>query len=215
MKIFYFYTDGATEPTNPGPSAFAFVETASNLDNQELFSYSEFIGHSTNNIAELQAIRAVLMHIKTNLDRYTNNKIYIYSDSQYAIDSITKWYPTWVAKNKLADKKNVELIKEMYELFMWLRPSVSIDISWVKGHNGTWGNERADQLCTQACFKGRGETLEDTPEQIFDKLIESSYNLFNSFNSNLDKLKVLYNEIHGSHIESDDLMKLITSRDLK
>lgn len=146
---FYFYTDGATEPTNPGPSSYSFVQMKSPHDKREIFSFSKYIGHSTNNIAELSAITAVLKYIyrETNISSSYNNSIIIYSDSQYAINCITKWYPVWLAKKKTGDKKNVDLISKAWYYYTRIKAQSNISIEWVKGHSGVWGNERCDELC--------------------------------------------------------------------
>ena len=116
MKTFYFFTDGASEPTNPGPSAFAFTELASYHDKREVDSFYKFIGHNTNNVAELKGIDSAFKHILTHKEHYLKegNEIFVYSDSMYALDCIRKWYPNWVSKRKLNDKKNLDIISILY-----------------------------------------------------------------------------------------------------
>lgn len=177
---FYFYTDGATEPTNPGPSSYAFVQMKSPHDKRELFSYSEYIGHSTNNIAELSAITAALkyIHRETDISSSDENLIIIYSDSQYAINCITKWYPVWLAKKKTGDKKNVDLIAKAWYYYTRIKAQSNISIEWVKGHSGVWGNERCDELCETQISKnnptyvsGKSIAAARSKKKIVDKVM--------------------------------------------
>ena len=45
----------------------------------------------------------------------TSRNIHIFTDSQYSIDAVTKWYPNWLSKNTF-DKKNIDLISEIYNI---------------------------------------------------------------------------------------------------
>ena len=76
---------------------------------------SEIKGDSlSNNIAELVAIITVFSVLKKEIkDKLPIN---IYSDSEYSINSIYKWYPNW-CKNNTLDGKNIDLIKKAYKLF--------------------------------------------------------------------------------------------------
>lgn len=148
---FIFYTDGATAPTNPGPSAFAWVEISSNDNRLKLKEYSEFIGHATNNIAEIKSILSVLSYINSNIDKYINSEIKsvidIYTDSNYAMDAITRGYMNWSYKRILHKMKNVELLSQAVVLYNKLRRESILNIYWVRGHIGIYGNEEADRLC--------------------------------------------------------------------
>ena len=205
MKEFYFFTDGASEPTNPGPSAYAFVELPSFHHNDELYSFSNYIGHSTNNIAELKAIDAVFNHILNHKDKYLDNSsnvIYIYSDSQYALDCIRKWYKQWISKNKLADKKNLDIIGPAYSKYLSIKKTCNIKLEWVKGHNNHWGNERADYLCSQAIKRGTTSS-DDLQTTLFNDPISKSTIQYDSLREKaiaLDKeLKLTISEIIRLH----------------
>jgi ribonuclease HI len=94
---------------------------------------STYIGIATNNIAELEAIRAGLSLIKN-----TNLPVRVYTDSSYALGLLAKG---WKAK------KNQELVAGIRKMV-----SAFKDISFVKlkGHSGDEGNERVDKLATDA-----------------------------------------------------------------
>ena len=65
----------------------------------------------TNNKAELIAILFALQECHKN---NIKDKIVIYTDSQYCIDAITKWYDQWLKNGNLNTKK-------MYHLFNLLK----------------------------------------------------------------------------------------------
>lgn len=60
----------------------------------------------------------------------------IYSDSQYAVNVLNK---TWEAK------ANLELIDRFYKELT--SRNIKCELKWVRGHNGDFWNERADELC--------------------------------------------------------------------
>lgn len=101
---------------------------------------------ASNNKMELQAI---LLALKSITDKTI--PIVLYSDSNYSIQSVTKWAKGWEAngwkKKDGSEIKNVELIKEIYELI----PTFNfIEFVHVKGHSGNQGNEEVDELLNKA-----------------------------------------------------------------
>lgn len=127
------HTDGASSG-NPGPSGIG-VHMQYGPHAKEI---SRFIGIATNNIAELEAIRVGLEAVK---DR--KKPVRIFTDSSYAFGLLTQG---WKAK------KNPELVAEIRALL-----NIFSDIRFykVKGHAGDPGNERADQLATDAIKQNR------------------------------------------------------------
>lgn len=122
------YTDGACSG-NPGPAGIGVVMRYKG-NHKEI---SRYLGSATNNIAELEAIKAGLKAVK-------NRKlpVILYTDSSYALGLLTKG---WKAK------QNTELVAEIRKLaasFPKLR------FVKVKGHAGDPDNERADRLAVQA-----------------------------------------------------------------
>lgn len=127
------WTDGACTG-NPGPAGLGVVI----IEGTERREISEFLGEGTNNIAELTAI---LRGLEGIADRA--RPVYVYTDSQYSIDVITK---PW----KL--KKNIELIGEIREL---CRAFSQLHFVKVAGHAGIPLNERTDQLARDAIVRRR------------------------------------------------------------
>ncbi len=125
------YTDGASSG-NPGPGGIG-VFMKFKEHKKEI---SESIGHTTNNIAELTAIKRALLELK----RF-DLPIRLYTDSNYALGILTK---RWKAT------KNQELVAEIRELISKFK---DIKIIKTKGHSGVIENEIADKLATQAIIK--------------------------------------------------------------
>jgi len=123
------FTDGACSG-NPGPagSGMVVIQPGGRID--EGF---EFLGVSTNNVAELTGILRALEAIPADAP-----SILLHTDSQYSIGVLTKG---WKAK------VNQELIAKTKSLLA-KRPQARL--VYVKGHAGIPMNERADELAREA-----------------------------------------------------------------
>ena len=122
------YCDGACSG-NPGPSGLGAVLVWDG-GRREL---SEYLGHGTNNTAELTAIMRVAQGTPD-----TGRPLHIYTDSSYSIGVLTKG---WKAK------ANKELIAEAKSA---LRGVEDVELFYVKGHAGIELNEKADELAREA-----------------------------------------------------------------
>lgn len=135
------YVDGSAHP-NPGPGGFGIVICD---DNNKLINwYCEEEEYTTNNIQELKALVWAFAYAKLHTSEY----FYIYSDSNYAIQTFTSWAKKW--KNNGWTKsggeiKNLDLIQKGYELFSKLN---NCELLKVSGHSEILGNELADALAT-------------------------------------------------------------------
>lgn len=129
----HVWTDGGANP-NPGPSGIGVVI----VDGETHKELSEFLGHGTNQIAELTAILRGLEEIR---DRA--RPVVVYSDSAYSIGLLTQ---NWKAK------ANVELVMKLRAMCQMFP-----DLRFVKvaGHSGISLNERVDQLAGAAIVRGR------------------------------------------------------------
>ena len=129
------YADGACSG-NPGPAGLGVVmlwndaETPTGARRREL---SEFLGHGTNNIAELTAI---LRACEAHPDK--ERPLRIYTDSSYSIGVLQKG---WKAK------ANQELVAACKAAMV---VAGDVELHYVKGHAGIPLNERADALAVEA-----------------------------------------------------------------
>jgi ribonuclease HI len=117
---------------NPGPAGWAWYVDDEHWD-------AGGWKHATNNIGELKAVLE-LFRATAHLD----DDLHILCDSQYVINTVTKWMPGWKKKGwRKADGKpvmNLELIQEIDEAIQGRR----YRFEWVKGHIGHVLNEAAD-----------------------------------------------------------------------
>ena len=125
-------TDGSCHP-NPGPGGWAWV------DEDGRFAAGSFV-QGTNNIGELEAIRHALLD-------HPNESNEIQYDSEYAVNCVTVWGPTWRRRGIMHEKKNHELISAlMDELDARLYRGLSTKFTKVKGHSGHSLNEAVDHV---------------------------------------------------------------------
>lgn len=129
-----YYTDGSCSP-NPGPGGFAAVKDT------ELV----IVGHedmTTNIRMEARAIEAALKNAN-------GAECQIFTDSEFWVNTITKWGHSWKANGwikKGGDIKNLDLVKEVFELFH----NSKAKLIWVRGHVGHIENEIADDWANKA-----------------------------------------------------------------
>lgn len=129
------YTDGASSG-NPGPAGIGAVLRYGGRKKE----ISRYIGCATNNIAELEAVRAALSALKRK-----DLPVRLHTDSSYVHGLLVHG---WRAR------KNPELVKQVRDLVAGFR---DIQIIKVSGHKGVADNERADQLATSAISRHRGD----------------------------------------------------------
>ena len=102
--------------------------------------------HGTNNMGEL---KAVLDLFEATASR-PEAKLRVYCDSQYVINSLTKWMPGWEKKGwKKSDGKPV-LNRDLLEALDRALTGRDYEFIWVKGHAGHELNEKADSLANGA-----------------------------------------------------------------
>jgi ribonuclease HI len=114
--------------------------------------------HGTNNQGELTAVLDLLTQTA-----HLPDDLVIYCDSQYAINSITKWMAGWKKRGwRKADGKpvlNVEIMKSLDASMTQLAAQGrKVTFRWVKGHAGHPLNEAADRLANgaAACYARGG-----------------------------------------------------------
>lgn len=151
------FTDGACSGNNKMDKSKAKAGYGVFFGDDDSRNISEkLIGEQTNNRAELKAL---LEAIKICTDDYT-----IYTDSNYSINCVTKWYKGWKKNgwktSKGDDVKNRDLIEEIVNQLKF-KPlqiehcNASHDVKNVptlgtKEYTIYYGNNQADELARRA-----------------------------------------------------------------
>jgi ribonuclease HI len=134
------FTDGAAKG-NPGPGGWGAIVATPEHYVTELGGGSP---HTTNNKMELGGAIGALEHVAERPE-----PVAIYTDSTYLIQGITQWVWGWRKRDwKTATGTDV-LNRDLWERLLALvgaRERGSIDWRWVRGHVGTPGNERCDEI---------------------------------------------------------------------
>jgi ribonuclease HI len=149
MHDISIYTDGACQPTNPGPGGYGVVILEG--DSRREFSGGRRL--TTNNRMEILAAVVGLEAIGHHQER----NVTVYTDSRYVHDCIVKgWVRKWkknhwlrVNGREIAKAKNVDLLDRLLELC----DQHKARLVWVRGHNGNVENERCDELSVLAAVR--------------------------------------------------------------
>lgn len=134
------HTDGACSG-NPGPGGWGSIVCFPDGHVRELGDSRD---NTTNNQMELQAVISALHFISKNPE-----PVIVFTDSTYVIRGITQWIWGWMRrgwKNSQDEAvANTFLWKELWSLVEG-RGRSSIEWHYVRGHQGTPGNERCDEI---------------------------------------------------------------------
>ena len=141
MSVWTCFTDGGCQG-NPGPCAWGAVVIPPNGGAK--LEGSGFLGHGTNQIAEL---RAALRGIEMTP---VGAEVLLVSDSQYALKGLTEWRRGWEAKGFRNSKGEIVANLEIWKLLYAAADQRRVRTQWVKGHSGHEHNERCDVLAGQA-----------------------------------------------------------------
>jgi len=137
MLRYILYTDGSVYP-NPGNGGYGSVLLRS--DGTEVGRYTRRYRLTTNNRMEILAALEVIESLTEK------SNVMVYSDSQYFVNSLTKWLDGWNARGVLNEKVNGDL----WERFNVMNRFHKVDARWVRGHNGDRYNELCDRLANEA-----------------------------------------------------------------
>lgn len=147
MTRWVAYTDGACAPSNPGPAAWGAVLLAP--DAGEITAHKGFIGHGTNQIAELTAAIEGLSLTPEGA------QVELVSDSQYVLKGLTEWRAGWERKGFRNSKGETVANLALWKRLFALADKRDVSTRWVRGHNGDFHNEQADQLANAALRQAR------------------------------------------------------------
>ena len=124
---------------NPGPAGWAWYV------NDDCWRAGGW-PHGTNNQGELMAV----LDLFRCTEHLAEEELHILCDSQYVINSVTKWMPGWKRKGwRKADGKpvlNVEILREIDQALS----GRTYRFEWVRGHAGHDLNEAADDRARAA-----------------------------------------------------------------
>ena len=136
------YTDGACAPTNPGPAAWGAVILGP--DGQTAEQARGFIGHGTNQIAEITAAIEGLLRVPEGV------VVELVSDSQYVLKGLSEWRAGWERRGFRNSKNEPVANLDLWKRLFQVADQRKVKVRWVRGHNGDLLNERADRLANQA-----------------------------------------------------------------
>ena len=149
-NTFIAYTDGACKYNGSQRAKAGLGIHFSEHNKIKISDISERLIYSkqTNNAAELMAI---LRCLEKCLEYNVYQKIYIYSDSDYSMKCITLWYPEWIKKGNFNDRKNIDILHKIYDIYKKL----DIEFIHIRAHTGlndkhSLGNDMADKLAVSS-----------------------------------------------------------------
>jgi ribonuclease HI len=126
--LIYVYTDGSSTGGR-GIAGHGWIVCKG--DDVEFAGFGH-LGHSTNNLAELEAAIQGLMHIY-EYRGYFDDEVTLVSDSEYTLG---------IASGTYKPQKNIDSAEKLRLLAQIL----DIKTQWVRGHSGHEMNEIADSL---------------------------------------------------------------------
>ena len=154
------YTDGGCSG-NPGPGGWAYIiiRAEGPLNEKSGVIAPAILAEkwgaekpTTNNRMELLAVISALeaLPLLCSGSLEGNEKITIYTDSQYVQKGITLWIKDWKSKSwKTSGKKPVKN-QDLWQRLDALAAGVPLKWIWLKGHAGHEFNERCDKLTKKA-----------------------------------------------------------------
>ena len=147
------YTDGGCSG-NPGPGGWAYVVIRKTGGDSPLVLDEKWGAEksTTNNRMELMAVISALEVLPLLCPEHPdkNEKISIYTDSQYVQKGMTIWIKDWKGNGwKTSDKKPVKN-QDLWQRLDIMAARFPLSWIWVKGHAGNEYNERCDKLTQKA-----------------------------------------------------------------
>lgn len=136
------YTDGACAPSNPGPCGWGAVIISP--DGRTETDHYGFIGHGTNQIAEVTAAIEGLSLVPVG------DSVELVSDSQYVLKGLKEWRSGWERRGWRNAAGQPVANRGLWERLFALADQRKVSTRWVRGHNGDVYNERADALAGRA-----------------------------------------------------------------
>ena len=130
------FTDGSCEG-NPGPGGWGFVW----VENDEIRKQGSGTDPATtNNRMELTALIEAYRALPADATAT------VYSDSELCVKTVNEWAAAWERRGwrrKTGPIKNLELVQELYRL---ANAHPSVELRWIRAHDGSRWNEYVDAL---------------------------------------------------------------------
>lgn len=152
MTNFVVYTDGGFRKKIPlGSWGFIILDESQTLKIKRYGVVQQ--ERQTSQVAEMTAILNSMKFVfeilcQQNATAAKTVDLVIISDSQYCVNTLNVWLYKWIKHNDLSHRPNSDLWASMLE---WKLLFKSVEMKWVKGHNGEPLNEEVDRL-TQDAF---------------------------------------------------------------
>ena len=145
------FSDGASKG-NPGPGGWGVVIVTADGLVAELGGRA---AHTTNNRMELTGAIEALSEVRSLAGR-----VAVYTDSTYVIKGISEWIWAWRRRGWKTAEGNEVLNRDLWEQLAGLveaRGKGGIEWHYVRGHVGTPGNERVDEIADTLARHGEVE----------------------------------------------------------
>ncbi len=139
MKKVVLFTDGACRG-NPGPGGWGALLSFGEHE-KELYGAE---ATTTNNRMELMAAIEGLAALKEPC------AVALTTDSTYVMKGITEWLAGWKRKGWKTSSRKPVANADLWQRLDEQNQRHHVTWSWVKGHSGHPGNERADALANRA-----------------------------------------------------------------
>lgn len=167
------YSDWWARP-NPGAGGYWVVMKYKWI----IKEFSWFEEYTTNNRMELTGAITGLEKLKTK------SKVNLYTDSQYTINGIEKWWAKkWKENNWMRTKSEKVINADLWEKLLNITKQHEVKFNWVKGHNWHEENERCDELATEQILKHSPSLI----SKEVDKNLSKQDLLQKVLNENIDK----------------------------
>lgn len=140
--MYHIHTDGSCLKNIPsgGPGGIGCVVVYNGLEIERSVGFYR----TTNNRMEMMAIVMMLEELQQPTE------VMIFTDSEYTINSVTKWVYGWMRNNWISSTgkpvQNKDLVIRIWNLMRYH----DVRFTKVKGHSGEYFNELCDKLAKEA-----------------------------------------------------------------